>query len=664
MAEVRTAQFSGAFLDYGGQVWNVRHPQFGAKGDGVTDDTAALQAAINAAPSGSTILGPPGSTFLLSDELVVTGKTLTFLMYGCTIIQSTTAKRVLVYDAGLDFVRDVSSVTPSTRVVTLSDGSGVEQGDVLRLVSDDRLEGTRPANGGNDYRQGQFAVVTSVSGDDVTLNDAIRYTYTTNVRAAKLSGHTVTWRGGAVRYDTSITSQSTCFDIYNATAPIIEDVRFGYLPFIAVSLKGCYTYHVRDLAFTDSLFDAPNFGHGVSDWSCYGGEASGLGGSRVRHVFTTNVQPIPADSDDIWAYGPNYGGVVYMGAVSGFGAAAYDTHHGCEDFTFVGGNVVGRDAAAIGLRGRRITVVGLRSHSSLGALVQSEETLDPSDYSEDITFVGCEFMRCSGTAANVRRVNRARFVNCTFDRAGDLRTIQVDEGSVEFVNARIRADGTAGDNAYLVLVEDAPTVSFLGTTTIEIAGNAGATPRLFAFSGADAGTVTASDIRLTVDASVDDLIIARNGASSGDGTVKIERMDVDGPTTLTRTSGDFTAASFFTYTGTVSPDSTNPDNTISHGQIVTFNLSGSAHVLQVVNAEGSVSVGGFAAGKYPGQMVTLYSRAGSNAITIPNGEGSNGVTIRNFANIDVVLDASRDVVTYIWAGSTYQWVQIGGVGFQ
>jgi hypothetical protein len=53
-----------ALAQAAGKVFNVK--DLGARGDGVTDDTAAIQAAINAAPEGSTIHFPVG-TYILSD---------------------------------------------------------------------------------------------------------------------------------------------------------------------------------------------------------------------------------------------------------------------------------------------------------------------------------------------------------------------------------------------------------------------------------------------------------------------------------------------------------------------------------------------------------------------------------------------------------------------
>lgn len=70
MTEIRTGRFSGAFVDHGGAVFNVKHSEFagGAAGDGVTDDSAAIQAAVDEAilNGGGTIVFPPGSYYVAS----------------------------------------------------------------------------------------------------------------------------------------------------------------------------------------------------------------------------------------------------------------------------------------------------------------------------------------------------------------------------------------------------------------------------------------------------------------------------------------------------------------------------------------------------------------------------------------------------------------------
>lgn len=67
----------------GGLVYNVQNPAYGAAGDGVTDDTAAIQAAITAATAttGNTVFFPAG-VYVISAPLVVTSSGLTLLGSG------------------------------------------------------------------------------------------------------------------------------------------------------------------------------------------------------------------------------------------------------------------------------------------------------------------------------------------------------------------------------------------------------------------------------------------------------------------------------------------------------------------------------------------------------------------------------------------------------
>ncbi|HYR10202.1 MAG TPA: right-handed parallel beta-helix repeat-containing protein [Longimicrobium sp.] len=53
-------QYAGTILDEGGAVLNVKSPLWGAAGDGVADDTAEIQAAVNACPPGGTVFVPAG----------------------------------------------------------------------------------------------------------------------------------------------------------------------------------------------------------------------------------------------------------------------------------------------------------------------------------------------------------------------------------------------------------------------------------------------------------------------------------------------------------------------------------------------------------------------------------------------------------------------------
>lgn len=92
-----------AFAQADGKVINVK--EFGAKGDGVSDDTAAIQAAIKAATTGTTISFPSG-TYLVSNFRVRSRSGLSFVGNGRTSVikQKSGAERTATFDGSTDIV--------------------------------------------------------------------------------------------------------------------------------------------------------------------------------------------------------------------------------------------------------------------------------------------------------------------------------------------------------------------------------------------------------------------------------------------------------------------------------------------------------------------------------------------------------------------------------
>jgi parallel beta-helix repeat protein len=98
---------TGMIYDRGGAVFNVKHPDFDAQGDGATDDTAAIQAAVDAAKTvHGTIYFPPG-TYLISTPITVATAVTPFT--GIAFVGSVgafaynTAKMPAVLKAAADF---------------------------------------------------------------------------------------------------------------------------------------------------------------------------------------------------------------------------------------------------------------------------------------------------------------------------------------------------------------------------------------------------------------------------------------------------------------------------------------------------------------------------------------------------------------------------------
>src|SRR6266511_3262359 len=101
MAQGKLGAVSDAAAAQKGAVLNVR--DYGAKGDGVSDDTAAVQAAVNAATNGATVMFPRG-IYLVSNLAVKNRSRLSFMGEGrnSMIKQKTGAERIATFDGSSD----------------------------------------------------------------------------------------------------------------------------------------------------------------------------------------------------------------------------------------------------------------------------------------------------------------------------------------------------------------------------------------------------------------------------------------------------------------------------------------------------------------------------------------------------------------------------------
>ncbi|XWK88865.1 MAG: glycosyl hydrolase family 28-related protein [Phormidium sp.] len=150
-------------------VINVK-TQFGAKGDGVTDDTAAIQAALNAYPNGNRIIYLPNGTYLVSDRLSWPVGTVGGEEYKRTILQGQSQQGTIVK------LRDnapgyTNASTPKSVIFTGPSPAQRFRNSIRNLTLDTGL-GNAGAIGiqFNASNQGTLREVTIRSGDGQGIN--------------------------------------------------------------------------------------------------------------------------------------------------------------------------------------------------------------------------------------------------------------------------------------------------------------------------------------------------------------------------------------------------------------------------------------------------------------------------------------------------------------
>jgi hypothetical protein len=368
---------------------------------------------------------------------------------------------------------------------------------------------------------------------------------------------------------------------------------------------------------------------------------------------------VAADSDLIYAYGASYGHNWWLGTVTGAVPSSFDTHHGAEYINIHGGVSLAKQGNGIQCRGRHINWHGVLCASGTdGALLWSEADMDPADYSDDITLHDCTFLGLTDQPFNLRRITNLTLVNPKVTAGAILNVFDCDEAQVTVINGEFTVAGNAAANQSFATLAGGSRLTFLGTQRVTITNHTGATPRMFSMAGDAACVVAVERMDVTANAAFAPTLVLEG--ASVPCSYYIKETNWNGPTAFaTYASGSFTADSYIQFGGTITNPSGVVGGSITDTQVLSFGTSYDQQIVRVCDAAGAVAIGGFAAGKFAGQRVMLWTLT-TNNITIPNGTGSNGVEIKTFSGANVVLNAVRDYATFVWSRTFYGWIQDGG----
>lgn len=329
---------------------------FGAVGDGVTDDSAAIQAMVDATPEGGVCRFR--KTYAVHTFINISSKSITLTGPGRLHLAADT--RILRIDADEETPISISSITyndsytftgatvaSDVASLTFASAPDIEVNDYLKIYSDDQI-----TPGETGEKVGEFAKVGAVNGTTVYLYHRLRGTYTTTPKCAVFNDDvqvvldgltfTVDEAGDAAGWNSSLIYLVGLFN------PIVKNCKFrvAYQP--AVQLQSCFQGKVSNCWFedlkNDNDTDSQN-GYGVLDYSSEQTIVDRCSFVLGRHSYTSGASNTPTEP---WQYGSVYGAIISNCVVFASSINAFDCHADARGCTFYNCHVYGSWAGQSG----------------------------------------------------------------------------------------------------------------------------------------------------------------------------------------------------------------------------------------------------------------------------------------------------------------------------
>lgn len=329
-----------------GPVFNVL--DFGAVGNGITDDTTALSAAANAARSGGEIFFPAGRTYRVTGSMDLShiqAPVTVNVPQGAVIVQYSDVA-VINASGALGNGQPSSNVQAGDTSFSVTGPPMFSVGSFVYICSKDTIPGSTD-------KLAYIRSVSSISGSTVGVDRRLpRPMNATLTRPVRFLPQIQIIGGGQIRHaDGSnfrpLINLTLCF------GPVVS-VELGPSGGPGVTLAHCFggrfDGYVHDLSDNTTT---GHYGYGVNAAGATRNLRVGGRGARCRHAFTTNVGPNIPNS----AY---YGEPedVYVDMVTeGCTNKALDTHRAGWGITFLV-NDTGSTGGGVQIRADNTTVAG------------------------------------------------------------------------------------------------------------------------------------------------------------------------------------------------------------------------------------------------------------------------------------------------------------------
>jgi hypothetical protein len=268
---------------YNTGVVNVK--DFGAKGDGVTDDTAAIQAAFNVIGNngGGVVLFPP-ATYHLTTAIMYDGGNLTIIGNGAVLEHTVAGSSTLNITGGTTSYVTDGAITVGDTTISMVSTDGINAGDICYI----QAEGTDAlwCKERNYYYKGEFVKVISVTASSIEIATPAIDSYITGASVVKLNDNDVKISGLKIARN----NNSGCLNISNIANVILENCKIEGANERCFYIDHCYNVSLNSCTAFAKMYDGGGTNYGLCLGSCQ--NVSVIGGyyRAGRHGITTGGQ--------------------------------------------------------------------------------------------------------------------------------------------------------------------------------------------------------------------------------------------------------------------------------------------------------------------------------------------------------------------------------------
>jgi PKD repeat protein len=246
---------------------NVKNSPYNARGDGISNDTAAIQQAIANCPSRSAVYLPAG-TYRLTSQLSIGTKSIVLRGDGPgrTFLKSESGGQgiSIAEESGPILSRGLSSgYTKGSTTITVSSVSGLSVGNYILVNQTNDPSVCEDMHSYQYDAIAQMVKITAISGNTLTINRPLYYTYSASFSPKVEKYACVEGAGVEDLYIEMVNAADASIRLWAAANCWVKNVESYNAGAAHVRLKECYACVVRSSYFHHAHGYAGSEGYGV-----------------------------------------------------------------------------------------------------------------------------------------------------------------------------------------------------------------------------------------------------------------------------------------------------------------------------------------------------------------------------------------------------------------